>query len=139
VPYYLDIFNKSRQLQSCVLKLSVLACVLILLEYLAIGYKKEINYVFPICNVTKGDAIARPITEYEVRRSFHWVVGRSAQPGTFAILREATLPTNRDTFKNNIVSFIDEHGLDGIDFDWEYPGVSLFYPIVQNLTALTNV
>ncbi|KAK8146893.1 hypothetical protein G3M48_002468 [Beauveria asiatica] len=46
----------------------------------------------------------------------------SALPETYNILREAVQPENRDRFKNNIVSFVNEHGLDGVDLDWEYPG-----------------
>lgn len=48
----------------------------------------------------------------------------STLPGTFQILREAVLPVNRDKFKNNLIAFMNEHDLDGIDLDWEYPGVS---------------
>lgn len=28
-------------------------------------------------------------------------------------------------FAQNVVDFIVENDLDGVDFDWEYPGVSL--------------
>jgi GH18 family chitinase len=49
----------------------------------------------------------------------------SALPGTFNILREAVKPANRATFQKNLVSFVNEHKLDGIDLDWEYPGVSV--------------
>ena len=48
----------------------------------------------------------------------------STLPGTFQILRNAVLPANRDKFKNNLIAFMNEHNLDGIDLDWEYPGVS---------------
>ncbi|RYP14424.1 hypothetical protein DL765_006367 [Monosporascus sp. GIB2] len=46
----------------------------------------------------------------------------STMPGTFQILRNAVLPANRDKFKNNLIAFMNEHNLDGIDLDWEYPG-----------------
>ncbi|KAF1972056.1 glycoside hydrolase [Bimuria novae-zelandiae CBS 107.79] len=46
----------------------------------------------------------------------------STMPGTYSIMREAAKPANRETFKNNIVAFVNEHNLDGVDLDWEYPG-----------------
>ncbi|KAL3952701.1 hypothetical protein ACCO45_012644 [Purpureocillium lilacinum] len=46
----------------------------------------------------------------------------STLPGTFHILREAVKPANRDIFQKNLVAFVNEHNLDGVDLDWEYPG-----------------
>ncbi|UKZ82482.1 hypothetical protein TrVFT333_010271 [Trichoderma virens FT-333] len=46
----------------------------------------------------------------------------STKPGTFNILREATKAANRATFQSNVVAFIKQHNLDGVDIDWEYPG-----------------
>jgi chitinase len=45
----------------------------------------------------------------------------SAEPPTYHIFRDAVKPGNQDTFVANIVSFVTEHELDGIDIDWEYP------------------
>lgn len=48
----------------------------------------------------------------------------STAPGTFNIFREATKVANRAKFGSNIVAFVKAHSLDGVDLDWEYPGVS---------------
>ncbi|KAG7433883.1 Killer toxin subunits alpha/beta [Fusarium oxysporum f. sp. raphani] len=41
---------------------------------------------------------------------------------TYTILREAVKPANREAFANEVVRFVKDHDLDGVDFDWEYPG-----------------
>ncbi|KAL8366609.1 hypothetical protein RB595_010461 [Gaeumannomyces hyphopodioides] len=41
---------------------------------------------------------------------------------TYMIFRNMVQPANRLTAARNIASFIIEHGLDGVDIDWEYPG-----------------
>lgn len=48
----------------------------------------------------------------------------STAAATFRILRQATRIENRQKFSANVVAFINKHGLDGVDLDWEYPGVS---------------
>lgn len=48
----------------------------------------------------------------------------STKPGTFNILREAVKSANRATFQKNIIAFVNDNKLDGVDLDWEYPGVS---------------
>jgi GH18 family chitinase len=47
----------------------------------------------------------------------------SALEPTYRILRNAVKPENRNTFRNNLLKFVEDHGLDGVDLDWEYPGV----------------
>lgn len=41
---------------------------------------------------------------------------------TYAILREAVKPAKREAFATEIVNFVNNNKLDGVDFDWEYPG-----------------
>lgn len=48
----------------------------------------------------------------------------STSPHTYGIFREGVMPKNRQALATNIASFINGHDLDGVDIDWEYPGVS---------------
>ncbi|KAL3486230.1 hypothetical protein BJX62DRAFT_246961 [Aspergillus germanicus] len=48
--------------------------------------------------------------------------GYSTEPETYDKLRQAMSPPNRKIFATNVAAFVTEHGLDGVDFDWEYPG-----------------
>lgn len=43
---------------------------------------------------------------------------------TYAIFRSSVTDANRDAFANAVVAFAVNNNLDGLDFDWEYPGVS---------------
>lgn len=46
----------------------------------------------------------------------------STSAATYELFREAVRPANRATFTNNVISFLNDHNLDGLYFDWEYPG-----------------
>ncbi|KAI0122362.1 class 5 chitinase 1 [Daldinia grandis] len=46
----------------------------------------------------------------------------STSPGTYPIFRQGVTPAQRETFANNVAKFIMDNGMDGVDFDWEYPG-----------------
>ncbi|KAF2157187.1 glycoside hydrolase family 18 protein, partial [Myriangium duriaei CBS 260.36] len=48
--------------------------------------------------------------------------GLSTSPATFEIFRTGVLDGNRQVLATNIVNFIQANNLDGVDFDWEYPG-----------------
>lgn len=53
--------------------------------------------------------------------------GYSTDPATYNALRSAMSAANRATFAANIAKFVSDEGLDGVDIDWEYPGVSLLF------------
>ncbi|KAK0726585.1 hypothetical protein B0T21DRAFT_422331 [Apiosordaria backusii] len=46
----------------------------------------------------------------------------SVLEGSYRILRDAVKPQNRETFRKNVVDFVNKYNLDGVDLDWEYPG-----------------
>ncbi|KAM0454299.1 hypothetical protein ACHAPV_008378 [Trichoderma viride] len=48
--------------------------------------------------------------------------GFSTGPQTYPIFRSGVTPAQRQTFANNVAAFIQQYSLDGVDFDWEYPG-----------------
>ncbi|TWU70441.1 hypothetical protein ED733_000323 [Metarhizium rileyi] len=45
----------------------------------------------------------------------------STRPETYTIFRQGVKDANRLTLATNIANFVKEHGLDGVDIDWEYP------------------
>ncbi|KAL2818187.1 glycoside hydrolase superfamily [Aspergillus cavernicola] len=50
--------------------------------------------------------------------------GYSINFANYDVLREAMAPENVDSFVVNIMSFVEDNDLDGVYFDWEYPGAS---------------
>ncbi|KAJ5195437.1 uncharacterized protein N7498_008875 [Penicillium cinerascens] len=48
--------------------------------------------------------------------------GFSTSGYTYSILRSGVKDGNRQIFAKNVVDFITKYNLDGVDFDWEYPG-----------------
>ncbi|KFY89077.1 hypothetical protein V500_05953 [Pseudogymnoascus sp. VKM F-4518 (FW-2643)] len=46
----------------------------------------------------------------------------STNVDSYPIFRNTVTAANRDTFATNVAKFVRDHGLDGVDFDWEYPG-----------------
>jgi GH18 family chitinase len=49
----------------------------------------------------------------------------STGPSTYAIFREGVTAANRLAMATSIANFIKDNGLDGVDIDWEYPGVCI--------------
>lgn len=54
----------------------------------------------------------------------------STQPATYNIFRSGVTAANRLTMATNIANFINDNELDGINIDWEYPGVRILIPTV---------
>lgn len=50
--------------------------------------------------------------------------GFSTEPYTHKIFREGVKDGNRQVLAANVAKFVNDNDLDGVDFDWEYPGVS---------------
>ncbi|KAJ2007373.1 hypothetical protein GGI04_001535, partial [Coemansia thaxteri] len=48
--------------------------------------------------------------------------GFSTDPSTYNVFRQGVTSGNFKTMAQNVVNFIVQNNLDGVDFDWEYPG-----------------
>lgn len=48
----------------------------------------------------------------------------STGPDTYTIFRDGVRGGNRHKLSQNIANFVNAHGLDGVDIDWEYPGAT---------------
>ena len=62
----------------------------------------------------------------------------STSTSTYTIFREGVTAANRLAMATSIANFINDNGLDGVDIDWEYPGVCLTrrrYAIIPMLTG----
>ena len=46
----------------------------------------------------------------------------STEQDTYPIFRQGVTGAQRQAFAANVANFVKAHGLDGVDFDWEYPG-----------------
>lgn len=48
----------------------------------------------------------------------------STSQDSYPIFRQVVTEAERQTFVNSVVSIMNKYDLDGIDFDWEYPGAA---------------
>lgn len=48
----------------------------------------------------------------------------STAEDTYSTFSQAVSPGNRDIFIENLVQFVVNEEIDGVDFDWEYPGIA---------------
>ena len=59
----------------------------------------------------------------------------STLPSTYNIFRQGVKAANRLTMATNIANFVNDNNLDGVDIDWEYPGVCSMTPCPWYATA----
>ena len=63
----------------------------------------------------------------------------STEAATYNIIRQAIID-NAESFATNLAQFVEDEGIDGVDIDWEYPGVSPPSPLsLATIVLTTNV
>ncbi|KAI0138872.1 hypothetical protein GGR57DRAFT_496245 [Xylariaceae sp. FL1272] len=90
----------------------------------------HVHYAFADITSSFGVSLGRfsdVFDEFKALTGFKRVVAFggwafSTEPETYQLFRDAVKAGNRETFATAIVDFVTSNGLDGVDFDWEYPG-----------------
>jgi GH18 family chitinase len=59
----------------------------------------------------------------------------STEADTFPIFRDGVSSAQRLAFANNVVQFAIDNNLDGLDFDWEYPGTLRYIEVMRDITT----
>jgi chitinase len=109
-------------------------------QFIKVGYFESFNPSRPCLHMRPGQintntythvhyAFANITTDFKVdvsgdQKMFNEFKGLSGtkKADTFPIFRESVTAAQRDTFAHNVVDFLTSNNLDGLDFDWEYPG-----------------
>jgi GH18 family chitinase len=127
---YFESWNKDRE---C-LHMDVSKIPEVIPTGLGVGDYTHIHFAFPdltndlTVDVSKVqdqfDGFKKLPSKYKKIVSFGgWAF--SNDNGTYDIFRKLVAnEVNRQKGARNVIRFLTEHNLDGLDFDWEYPGVS---------------
>ena len=86
-------------------------------------FNSDMQVVIPENTKTQWNAFLRARAGYKKILSFGgWEFSNA--PATSGLFRRAVSAANRDTFSTRVVQFAIDNNLDGLDFDWEYPGAT---------------
>lgn len=82
--------------------------------------------ISPTFEIYVADNIKKQFERFKRMRGIKKVIAfggwaASTSPSTYWIFRDGVKPANRARLATKIIEFINKHGLDGVDMDWEYP------------------
>ncbi|CAG8898521.1 unnamed protein product [Penicillium egyptiacum] len=87
------------------------------------GLSEDFEITFDEAFKDQFDAFAKMDASWSKILSFGgWA--ESTDAATFQRYKDVVKPGNREKFANHVVDFVKKYDLDGIDFDWEYPGAT---------------
>ncbi|KAG9250035.1 uncharacterized protein F5Z01DRAFT_695689 [Emericellopsis atlantica] len=86
-------------------------------------FSPDLEVVIKDDHKAQWDAFFQAKTDYKKILSFGgWEFSNA--PATSGLFRKAVSSANREKFADRVVEFALKHDLDGLDFDWEYPGAT---------------
>lgn len=116
------------------------------INYAFIGINSQLECDF--IDVEKADAETQIIAELQALKNWNadlkilfsvggWAESNDAAE-TVSRYRDAFAPANREHFVSSCVAFMQQHGFDGIDIDWEYPRAEDVDNFIAGLAAMRN-
>lgn len=93
------------------------------LTHIIYSFTEVIDNRMAFVNSSSGEKLHQVVDQKKRNKDLRVMIACGGWGGSGGFSDMASTPENRDIFVRSTIDFINEYRLDGLDIDWEYPGL----------------